>query len=196
MSVAAANTAITVINVVTWVLYALILARILISWLPIHPWHPIVRWLRIIVDPILAPFRRILPALGGLDLSPLLAILVIFFLQRLLTGAIGAVALGTSVSVAGLVVSLIAQLLLNIIIVLGILVLVRFLISLFSADPFHPLVMGIRSMTNPLVRPFSGMGRRRALTGFDVPALLTLIAYVVLYVVVRVVFTTLFAAVV
>lgn len=191
MTVAAANTAITVINIVTWILYILILARIFISWLPIHPWHPIVRWLRIIVDPILAPFRRILPALGGLDLSPLLAILVIFFLQRLLIGAISAATFGTQLSVAALVVSLIAQLIENIIIVLGILVLIRFLISLFSADPFHPLVMGIRSMTNPLVRPFAGFGRRRALTGFDLPALLTIIAYVILYVVVQIVFATL-----
>ena len=191
MSVAAANTAITVINIVTWVLYVLILARIFISWLPIHPWHPIVRWLRLIVDPILAPFRRILPALGGLDLSPLLAILVIFFLQRLLTGAISAAAFGTQLSVPALVVSLIAQLIENIIIVLGILVLVRFLISLFSADPFHPLVMGIRSMTNPLVRPFSSFGKRRALTGFDLPALLTIIAYVILYLVVQYLFATL-----
>lgn len=186
-----AQTAITVINIVTWVLYILILARILISWLPIHPWHPIVRWLRIIVDPILAPFRRILPALGGLDLSPLLAILVIFFVQHLLTGALSAVAFGTPLSVPQLVVSLIAQLIENIIIVLGIMVLIRFLISLFSADPFHPLVMGIRSMTNPLVRPFAGFGRRRALTGLDLPALLTIIAYVILYVVVQVVFATL-----
>lgn len=191
MSVGVANTAITVINVVTWVLYILILARILISWLPIHPWHPLVRLLRQIVDPILAPFRRILPALGGLDLSPLLAILVIFFISRLLTSAIAAVTLGTSISVPALVVSLIAQLIENIIIVLGILVLIRFLVSLVSADPFHPLVMGIRSMTNPLVRPFAGVGRRRAVTGFDVPALLTLITYIILYVVVQVVFATL-----
>lgn len=191
MSVAVATTAINVINIVTWVLYILILARILISWLPIHPWHPLVRWLRIIVDPILAPFRRILPSLGGLDLSPLLAILVIFFVQRLLTSAIAAVGLGAPISVPALVVSLLAQLIENIIIVLGIMVLIRFLISLFSADPFHPLVMGIRSMTNPLVRPFAAVGRRRTLSGFDVPALLTLITYVILYVVVQVVFATL-----
>jgi YggT family protein len=186
MSPELANTLVTVINVVSWVLYILILARILISWLPIHPWHPIVRWLRIIVDPILAPFRRILPSVAGLDLSPLLAILVIFFVAHIATGAI----LG-SLSVPALVVSLIAQLIEAIVIILGVLVLIRLLLALFSADPFHPLTAGIRSMTNPLVRPFAGFGRRRALTGLDVPALLTLILYVILYVVVQVVFNTL-----
>ena len=190
MSAAVANTAITVINIVAGVLYVLILARILISWLPIHPWHPVVRWLRIIVDPILAPFRRILPSVAGLDLSPLLAILVIFFIAHLATGAISSAAFGTPLSVPALIVSLLAQLIEAVIIILGILVLIRLLLSLFSADPFHPLVAGIRSMTNPLVRPFSSFGGRR-LTGLDVPALLTLILYAVLYVIVQVVFATL-----
>lgn len=181
-----ANTAVTVINIVAGALYILILARILISWLPIHPWHPLVRWLRIIVDPILAPFRRILPSVAGLDLSPLLAILVIFFVAHIATGAI----LG-SLSVPALVVSLIVQLIQAIIIILGVLVLIRLLLALFNADPFHPLAAGIRAMTNPLVRPFAGFGRRQALTGLDVPALLTLILYAILYVVVQVVFNTL-----
>lgn len=187
-----ANLAITVINAVAFVLYVLIIARILISWLPLSPWHPLVRWLRIIVDPILRPFRRILPAIAGLDLSPLLAILVIFFVARVATDAL---ALGR-VSIAAEIVFLIQQLLLNIIIILGVLVLIRLLVSLFSADPWHPLVMGIRSMTNPLVRPFAGLGRRGVHSGFDVPALATLITYVVLYVVVRIVFDTLLTNVV
>ena len=183
-----ANTVVTVINIVAGVLYVLILARILISWLPIHPWNPLVRWLRIIVDPILAPFRRILPSVAGLDLSPLLAILVIFFIARIATNAIQ----GT-LSVPALIVSLIVQLIQAIIIILGVLVLIRFLLALFNADPFHPLTAGIRSMTNPLVRPFAGFGRRRALTGLDIPALLTLILYAALYVVVQIVFNTLLA---
>jgi YggT family protein len=147
--------------------------------------------LRIIVDPILLPFRRILPSVAGLDLSPLLAILVIFFIAHLATGAIASAAGGPPVSVAALVVSLLAQLIESIIIILGILVLIRLLISLFAADPFHPLVAGIRSMTNPLVRPFSGLSRRRGLTGFDVAALLTLILYIALYFFVQIVFATL-----
>lgn len=188
MIVDTGNLAVTVINVVSWLLYILILARILISWLPIHPWHPVVRWLRIIVDPILAPFRRILPSVAGLDLSPLLAILVIFFVAHIATGAIEG-----SLSIPALIVSLIVQLIQAIIIILGIMVLIRLLLGLFNADPFHPLTAGIRSMTNPLVRPFAGFKRGRSLTGLDVPALLTLILYLVLFVVVQIVFNTLLA---
>jgi YggT family protein len=191
-----ALTAINVINAVAYALYLLIFARIIVSWFPISPWNPIVRWLRIIVDPILRPFRRILPTLGGIDLSPLLAILIIFFVAQLVTGALAHFAFGSSLSVPALVVSLIAQLIENIIIILGVFVLIRFLISLFNADPWHPLVAGIRSMTNPLVRPFAGFGRRRGMrTGLDIPALITLVVYIVAYVVVRVVFETLLVSV-
>ncbi|MFN2582656.1 MAG: YggT family protein [Candidatus Dormibacteria bacterium] len=183
-----ASTIATIINDAAVVLYVLIIARILVSWLPVSPWHPVVRWLRIVVDPILRPFRRILPNIAGLDLSPLLAILVIFFIAQIATQAL---LLGGRVSLAADIVFFIANLLEKIIIVLGILVLIRLLVSLFSADPWHPLVMGIRSMTNPLVRPFAGLSRRGARSGFDLPALATLVAYIVLYVVVQVVFGTL-----
>ena len=188
----ASDLAITLINAAAFVLYVLILARILLSWLPISPWHPLVRWLRRIVDPILRPFRRILPTFGGLDLSPILAILVIFFVAQI---AVQALEFGGRISIAADIVLFLATLIERIIIVLGVLVLIRLIVSLFSADPWHPLVMGIRSITNPLVRPFSGLARRGMRQGFDVPALVTLIAYIVLYVVVHIVFTTLLVSV-
>jgi len=190
-----ADTAINVVNFVAGAIYVLILVRIFISWVPISPWHPVVRWLRNIVDPILRPFRRILPSIGGLDLSPLLAILVVFFVARVVTQALGYFAFGGQVNVAADIVLLFAQLLENILIVLGVLVLIRLLISLFSADPWHPLVVGVRSMTNPLVRPFAGFGRRGFHSGLDVPALATLIAYVVLYVIIEVIFARLLTSV-
>jgi len=191
-----ALTLVDVINTVAWVLYVLIIARIAVSWLGLHPWHPVVRFLRAIVDPILRPFRRILPTFGGIDFSPLLAILVIFFVARLATGALDAVALGGSVSVALNVVLLIRDVLLNIIIVLGVLVLIRILLSLFNADPWHPLVSGVHHMTNTLVRPFAFLSRRTMYghrSGVDLPAIATLVLYVVLYVLVRLLFDNIIA---
>jgi YggT family protein len=186
------NLAITgmhIVDAVAFVLYILIFVRILLSWFPISPWHPLVRLLRSIVDPILRPFRRILPTFGGIDFSPLLAIIVILLVQSLLDQFLGALAFGTQIDVAGTVVAFILLLIERIIIILGILVLIRLLLSLFSADPWHPLVMGVRTMTNPLVRPFAGIGPRRVTHGLDVPALATLLAYAVLYVVIAVVIT-------
>jgi len=60
----------------------LILIRVLLSWFPIDMRNPIVRLLFEVTEPILAPFRRVIPRIGMFDLSPLAALLVIQFLQR------------------------------------------------------------------------------------------------------------------
>lgn len=183
-----AGTLISVVNFVATALYILIFARILLSWLPISPWHPLVHILRAIVDPILRPFRRILPTFGGIDFSPLVAVLVIFFVAGLITALLRVAEFGGSINVGGSIAALIIDLIRNVIIVLGVLVLIRLLLGLFSADPFHPLAMGIRTMTNPLVRPFAGFGRRHSYTtGLDVPALITLLVYIALYAVIVIV---------
>ena len=64
------------------ILSVLILIRVLLSWFPIDMRNPIVRTLFEITEPILAPFRRVIPKIGMFDLSPLAALLVIQFLQR------------------------------------------------------------------------------------------------------------------
>lgn len=174
--------AMRLIDAVATILYLLIFARILLSWFPISPWNPVMRWLRRIVDPILRPFRRVLPTFGGIDFSPLLAILVILLLSSVADQVLGAIAFGGAVNIPGLVVAFLILLVERIILILGIVVLIRLLLSLFAADPWHPLVMGVRSMTNPLVRPFAGVGAaRRNRGGLDVPALATLIVYAVVY---------------
>jgi len=181
-----------IVGFVATVLYLLIIARIAVSWIGLNPWNPIVHWLRVIVDPILRPFRRILPTFGGIDFSPLLAILVIFFLARVITSLIDAAMGGGSLSFTLNILLLIRDVLLNIIIVLAVLVLVRLLFSLFNADPWHPLVAGVRHMTNFLVRPFASLGRRGTRYGYqsgvDVPAIVTLALYIGLYFGVRALF--------
>ena len=65
-----------------------IIARSIISFFPIRgdsPFIPVVRFLHNITEPVLAPIRRALPPMGGLDLSPLVVIIVL----RVLQGFIG-----------------------------------------------------------------------------------------------------------
>jgi len=72
---------ITIINLVFRIYSNIILARIILSWFPGSYYHPIVKFIYLITEPILAPFRIILP-LGnvGLDLSPI----IVFFLLNIL----------------------------------------------------------------------------------------------------------------
>lgn len=67
------------------VLYlVLIFAGVILSWVGQNFRHPIVPLIYQLTDPVLAPIRRVLPPLGGFDLSPLVAIIGIQFLIILL----------------------------------------------------------------------------------------------------------------
>lgn len=59
-----------------------IVVRALLSWVSPDPYNPIVRALAAVTEPVLRPLRRLVPPrkLGGLDLSPLIALLLIQFL--------------------------------------------------------------------------------------------------------------------
>jgi YggT family protein len=72
------------------VFFILLLARALASWLPgTGPtYYRILRVLRKLTDPILAPIQRLLPPMYGLDLSPLIALIFLDLVRRLLTSLI------------------------------------------------------------------------------------------------------------
>ena len=61
-----------------------IFARILLSWMPVDKGNRLVRILYEITEPILGPIRRLIPAFGGLDLSPLIALILIQVAERVL----------------------------------------------------------------------------------------------------------------
>jgi len=61
-----------------------ILARVLISWISPNMDNPIIRILFEITEPILGPLRQFIPRIGMFDLSPIIALLLIQFIQQLL----------------------------------------------------------------------------------------------------------------
>lgn len=64
-------------------IYAIIIQAIL-SWVNPDPYHPLYALLMDLVDPILRPCRRLIPPIGGLDLSPLVALIALSVLKMLL----------------------------------------------------------------------------------------------------------------
>ena len=63
----------------------IIIARALISWVNPDPYNPIVQFLHKITEPVLAPFRQLTGSYRtGIDLSPIIVILVIMFLKTFL----------------------------------------------------------------------------------------------------------------
>jgi YggT family protein len=81
-----------VIDYMLWAYMWIIIARALISWVNPDPWNPIVRFLERATEPVLHPIRRRVRFGMGLDLSPLIAILVIIFLQVALVQSLKEVA--------------------------------------------------------------------------------------------------------
>ena len=61
----------------------IIIIRAVISWVNPDPWNPIVRFLYQVTEPVLRPIRRMLP-MTGIDFSPVIVILAIYFLQAFL----------------------------------------------------------------------------------------------------------------
>lgn len=62
----------------------LILARVVLSFIGADRYHPIVPLVVQLTEPVLRPIQRVVPAFGGLDLSPMVAWLVILLVRALL----------------------------------------------------------------------------------------------------------------
>ena len=79
------NAVATILSYILTALNWLVIIRALISWVGPDPFNPIVQFLERTTEPMLAPFRRILPTYAlGIDLSPILALVVIWFLKLFL----------------------------------------------------------------------------------------------------------------
>ncbi|HTO86782.1 MAG TPA: YggT family protein [Thermoanaerobaculia bacterium] len=76
------ETVLFVLQAVQW----LVIIAALVSWVSPDPRNPIVRFLWATTEPLFRPFRRLVPPsrTGGIDLSPIFVIVLIFFLSRLI----------------------------------------------------------------------------------------------------------------
>jgi YggT family protein len=76
----------TVLSGVITVLFWLIIARALVSWVNADPSNPIVQFLNKVTEPVLYPIRKWLPfsLKFGVDISPVIAFLLLLFLRSFL----------------------------------------------------------------------------------------------------------------
>ena len=77
------------VTVFIWVYMLLIFAYVILSWVRSpYSTHPVVRFLHDVCDPYLRLFRRVLPPLGPVDLSPIVAVAALLVLQYLINGVL------------------------------------------------------------------------------------------------------------
>jgi len=67
------------IQMLTWA----IIARSLMSWFPIDQGSPLYQMLYRVTEPLIEPFRRVMPQTGMLDLSPLAAIIMLIVMSQM-----------------------------------------------------------------------------------------------------------------
>jgi len=70
--------------VVSWLfdfLRIALIVRVVSSWLPISPYSKWIHWSYVVTEPILAPLRQIIPSIGMMDITPLIAYFLIILIQ-------------------------------------------------------------------------------------------------------------------
>jgi YggT family protein len=72
--------AVDVINLLAFA----ILIRAILSWFPISPGNPLVTLLDTVTNPIVRPIRRVMPRMGMIDFTPMIAMLALFAIARIL----------------------------------------------------------------------------------------------------------------
>ena len=65
-------------------LWFAIFARAIVSWFPVDPHGPVVRALDAITEPVLDPLRRVVPRIGMIDITPMVAIILILVIMAAL----------------------------------------------------------------------------------------------------------------
>lgn len=79
--------AVFLLQLIGWILklYSLaFIVRAFLSWFRVSYYHPIARFLIRITEPVLAPLRRYIPPRGGLDFTPVVALIVLWLADQLL----------------------------------------------------------------------------------------------------------------
>src|SRR5229473_2840818 len=138
-----ASLIVTIINLFILVL----IVRAIFSWFPGMIYSQAGRYILLATEWYLAPIRRVIPPVGGLDLSFLVGILLLYALQTFVVSGNPVIAL------LGLVRS--------ILIFCIILVLIRIFFAFFQMDPWHPITQLVMQVSEPFARPFRPWFPRR-----------------------------------
>lgn len=75
-----------IINMAFTILVWIIIGRCILSFIRHDPYQPIIKFVYDVSEPIMAPFRKLMPTAGGIDFSPFIAVLALSLIQKLVIG--------------------------------------------------------------------------------------------------------------
>ncbi len=135
------------LNTIITIFIFVLIVRAIFSWFPGMIYTQAGRYVLLATEWYLAPIRRVIPPVGGLDLSFLVGILILYALQNFI--------------VSGNPISAIIGIVRSILILCIILVLIRIFFGFFQLDPWHPITQMVMQVTEPFARPFRQWFPRR-----------------------------------
>jgi YggT family protein len=77
------NYLVTLVSIIVQMITVLLIVNALLSFAPLDPWHPVRRFMNQLTEPILRPFRGLMPPVGMFDFTPMIALIVIQILGQL-----------------------------------------------------------------------------------------------------------------
>lgn len=160
----------------------LIIIRVLLTWINPNPYSPVMRFLAKASDPVLNRARRVFPlTLGGLDFSPVLAIMIIHLLGVVLGQWLISMGRGFPPSsfvpiLAMALISFLDSIAWMLVILMGI----RFISALVQPSPYNILVRIIYGLTEPLLSPLRRFFPPMGAKGLDIRPLIFLLSVLLL----------------
>jgi YggT family protein len=125
----------------------ILIARAIFSWFPQMLYSEAGRIIVLATEWYLAPIRRVIPPAGGLDLSVLVGIIILYALQIFVRSG----------NIVAALIAIVGYALVFCIV----LVLIRIFFGFFRMDPWHPITQMVMQASEPFARPFRQWFPRR-----------------------------------
>lgn len=149
---------------------AAILLRVLLQWARADFYNPLCQFLVKVTNPVVVPFRRLIPAIGPIDTGSIVVMLLLQAIGVFLITTLGAV----EMSPAQVLIYSGIKLLMMVLLTYLVLIIVSVILSWFGGRARHPIVPLIYQLTEPVLRPFRKV--IPPIAGIDLSPLFALIA--------------------
>ena len=147
-----------------------ILLRVLLQWVRADFYNPICQFLVRVTNPVIIPFRRLIPSIGPLDTASIVVMLLLEAIGVFLIIALGAAAM----SPLQIIVYAAIKLLMMLLITYFLLIIVSVILSWLGGRARHPIVPLVYQLTEPILRPIRKV--IPPIAGIDLSPLFALIA--------------------
>jgi YggT family protein len=127
-----------------------VMIRLLLQWVRADFYNPVCQFLVKVTNPVVAPLRRVIPAVGRLDTASVVLLLALEFFSVWIVSRIGS----TPLTAAGIAAFSATKLLATLLVTYFILIIANVLLSWVAGSARHPVVPLVYQLTEPVLRPF------------------------------------------